>query len=48
MEIGSVATMDKDENTCKGRSMDMMMDFSEEVARQRQRILRSTAAVAGD
>ena len=48
MEVGSVATMDEDENTCKGRSMDMMMDFGEEVARQRQRILRSTAAVAGD
>ena len=43
-----MATMDEDENTCKGRSMDMMMDFGEEVARQRQRILRSTAAVAGD
>jgi hypothetical protein len=31
-----------------GRSMDAAMDFGEEVARQRRRILRSTAAAAGD
>jgi hypothetical protein len=48
MEVGSVATMDEDENTCKGHSMDMMMDFGEEVARQRRRILQSAAAVVGD
>ena len=35
----TVLAMDKDETTVDGRSMDAAMDFGEEVARQRQRIL---------
>ena len=44
----SVSAMDDDEITGDGRSMNLAMDFGEEVERQRRRRLQSTAAAVGN